>query len=65
MVLQSSEFFLFAGLMVAVMLLFIWLAVRYVPVEPPASDEDEEEETNTTVSTPSTVTPQDLTSNDL
>ncbi|XP_034242567.1 peptide transporter family 1-like isoform X2 [Thrips palmi] len=56
--LQSSEFFLFAGLMVAVMLIFIWLAVRYVPVPPPPSDEDEET-TDSTASTPSTATPQD------
>lgn len=55
--LQSSEFFLFAGLMVAVMLIFIWLAVLYVPVEAPATDEEEEDADST--STPSTATPQD------
>lgn len=41
-VLQAYEFFLFAGLMVAVMLLFIWLAIRYKYVDY-ASEEDEEE----------------------
>ncbi|KAK3927862.1 Peptide transporter family 1 [Frankliniella fusca] len=40
---QSDEIFLFAGLMVFIMLVFIWLAVQYKPVEPPASEEEEED----------------------
>lgn len=39
-VLQASEFFLFAGLMLAVMVLFIWLAMRYTYVENSSEDED-------------------------
>lgn len=48
---QADEIFLFAGLMVATMLIFIWLAVRYQPVPPPASDEDEDHATDSTTST--------------
>lgn len=36
---QASEFFLFAGLMLVVMVLFIWLAVRYTYVEAQSTDE--------------------------
>lgn len=41
---QSDEIFLFAGLMVFIMIVFIWLAVQYKPAPPPASEEEEEGE---------------------
>ncbi|KAK3921418.1 Peptide transporter family 1 [Frankliniella fusca] len=37
---QANEFFLFAGLMLGVMVVFIWLAVRYTYVETQTEDGD-------------------------